>query len=477
MAATTGRWRRWLARCTRWTSGLAIELRYLGQHAGKAFVEDRGAQIAAALTYHTVFSLLPTTALALVVLKTYLGPAELAAFKDFIVGFVAEWLNVEARGEGATAATSPAGEDSASLAREIRYGEVLAQLDENVARLLDDLQSIDFQRIGAVGVLMFVYAATGLLGTVEQSFNQIYDAPAGRPWYRRIPLYYTTLTLAPMVILAGQVMQSRLLASIQLISWTDWLTRPVAAILPVLTTWLVFTLMYTLIPNTRVNLRAAALAGALAAVVWVAVLEGFAVYVGHYAAASLYGALALVPLALLWVWIAWIIVLVGLEMARTMQHRPWRDLTGGDIGTGDKGRPAPYDARWLLPLLAAVVRRFQRAEAATAQELAEELGLATHRVADMLHLLEAERLVYRVDVEDVDGPAAYVLARPPEGIALNQVLDLAERRTLGEVSTQVGGGRVFETLSHARRAALAGATVAALVEAAEGGGGAPADGR
>lgn len=435
-------------------------LQQLAQHAGRAFADDRGTQIAAALTYHTVFSLLPTMALALVVLKIFLGPSEIAAFKDTIVNFVADWLSADLRVEAPVdSATLDAG---SSLARERRYGEVLAQLDENVAALLDELQAIDFQRIGAVGVLLFIYAATGLLSTVEQSFNQIYDAPSGRPIYRRIPLYYTTLTLAPLVILAGQVMQSRLLAGIQTISWTDWLTRPVAAALPLVTTWGVFTLMYVLIPNARVNLRAAATAAALAAIVWVAVLEGFSVYVGNYAAASLYGALALVPLALLWVWLAWIIVLVGLEMSRSLQLRPWRGDPAAAPALIEKGRPAPYDARWLMLLVAAIVERFERGDLASAPELAADLGLADHRVADMLRVLEAEGLVRRVSSGQADGPDEYVLGRAPAQLELNALLDLAEGRTVGELEDGFPGGQVLERLVRARRELLAGVTAATL---------------
>ncbi|MEO0974238.1 MAG: hypothetical protein AAFX85_14185 [Pseudomonadota bacterium] len=63
---------------------------------------------------------------------------------------------------------------------------MFAQLDQNVKQLLDDLQAIDFQRTGVVGVFVFAYVATALLATVERSFNQNFDAPSGRPWYLRV---------------------------------------------------------------------------------------------------------------------------------------------------------------------------------------------------------------------------------------------------------------------------------------------------
>jgi membrane protein len=431
-------------------------VRELGLHAQRGFAEDRGPQIAAALTYHTVFSLLPTMALVLIVLKTFVGPAEQAAFKDVIVNFIASWLAGDDLPAGAPVLDPLMPQVPDSLEREARYGNMLARLDENVMRLLDELQSIDFQRIGVFGALLFIYAATGLLATVEQSFNQIFDAPGSRPWYVRVPLYYTTITLAPMVIIAGQVMQGRLLASIETISWTNWLTRPVAAMLPIVTTWLVFMLMYALIPNARVNLRAAAIGAMLAAAVWVGALEIFAIYIGSYAAASLYGALALVPLALLFVWVAWIIVLVGLVITRTLQFRPWR---AGDRDS-EHPRPAAYDPRWLLLLTLALQERFERGATGEVTDLATELQLPDYQVAAMLDALEGDGLVHRVE-GPVDQATGYVLARPPTAIELNRLLDLAEHHTLGEVTeSRLTGSRVIERLRRARREALNGETLA-----------------
>jgi membrane protein len=433
----------------------------LADHTRRAFLEDRGSQIAAALTYHTVFSLLPTMALALVVLKTFVGPEEQTAFKDFIVTFVAEWLSLGQVGPSAATPGLPASEVSESLARASEYDRVLAQLDVNVKRLLDDLQAIDFRRIGAVGVLLFIYAATGLLTTIEQSFNQIFDAPGNRPWYVRVPLYYTTITLAPVVIVSGQVMQGRLLAGIEQLSWAHALTRPMTAVLPIVTTWLVFTVMYALIPNTRVKLRAVMIGAALSAAAWVAVIEVFAIYVGNYAAASLYGALALFPLALLFVWVAWVIVLFGLELTHMLHVRPWR------IGEreSEHSRLAAYDPRWLLLLAMTVLERFERGEISEVGDLATELQLPESQVASMLRALVQEGLLHRVE-GPADGIGGYVLACSPANIELNRLLDAAEHHTLGGVGeSSVSGARLIRRVQSARREALEGETLASAREA------------
>ena len=314
-------------------------LRFLldaSRHGLQEIQKDRADQIAAALTYFTLFSLLPTMALILVVLRTFVGPAEQEAFKEFLVSGAIEWL------------VFPSGEDDALLdvatADTSEFAATIARIDVIVGGFVDRLQNINFQSIGVIGVMVFLYASTGLLATIEQSFNRIYGAPQSRPWHVRLPLYYTTLTLAPLVIIAGQLLQARVIGTLATQSWLAWLGPPLGVVAPMLTTWVVFYVMYMLIPNTHVKLRAAAIGSFLAAVGWVALLELFSFYVGIYAGTSLYGALAVLPLGLMWIWLNWLIVLFGLEVSYALQTVPRAD----DIGAGRRD----LDTRPVRPALA-----------------------------------------------------------------------------------------------------------------------------
>ena len=103
------------------------------------FQKDKAGQIAAALTYHTLFSLLPVIALALVILRTFVGPAEQLAFKDFVVDAAVDWLIAR------DGATGPAAGDQIIETPTTEFDATIALVDETIMELLDRLQNIDFQ--------------------------------------------------------------------------------------------------------------------------------------------------------------------------------------------------------------------------------------------------------------------------------------------------------------------------------------------
>ncbi|MEO0982505.1 MAG: YihY/virulence factor BrkB family protein [Pseudomonadota bacterium] len=412
------------------------------------FSKDKPGQIAAALTYHTLFSLLPVMALALVILRTFVGPEEQQVFKELILDAAIDWLVVD---EGA----APAEPAAAAASGATEYDAAIARIDETVGGLLDRLYDIDFQSIGAIGVLVFIYAATGLLATIEQSFNQIYGVNAGRRWHYRLPLYYTTITLAPLVIIAGQVLQERAMQELAGYAWTDWLAGPMSFVYPLLTTWIVFYLMYLLIPNARVKLRAAAIGAALAAFASVALLELFSIYTSVYAGRTLYGSLALLPLAMLWMWLNWLIVLFGLEVSYVLQTGP----TPQDPSAGKRLLDAPSmsDPRWLIVVLSAVAERFKAGETASLETIAMRLR-TTEAVVGALadHLVQKGFLHRLAEGERAGSGPAYALARPPEDIKINEVFALWPGDYFdADDMIELPGGDVIARLETARSTALA----------------------
>jgi len=188
----------------RWQRAIryALDLAY---HCAGELRYDKAGQMAAALTYHTLFSMLPMAVLVLIGLNTFVNDQQRQEFKDTVVNWAVEGLqgNVEP-------APSETGQE--------RQQEMLAvrdRLDVELERGLQFLENVDYKSIGFVGILLFIYAATGLLGTVENSFNNIYGSSSGRPWYVRLPLYYTVVSLGPLVVLAGQWVQSTVIGLIQ----------------------------------------------------------------------------------------------------------------------------------------------------------------------------------------------------------------------------------------------------------------------
>ena len=464
----------------------------LGRHCWFELRHDRAGQMSAALTFHTLFSLLPTLVIMLVVLASFVEADQREAFQDTVTSWLIKPLEEEPRrgenvipmeqaddaqvdeqtvppdaddpgdpggpdaaagdaggndaqgngGDDATAA--PPGGPPGSLDREgPAFREVRERADEAERRrvfestraairttldeLFDDLEKVNFTGIGVVGVLLFVFASTGLLTTIEKSFNAIYGVSRDRPLYLRLPLYYTVITLGPLVVIAGQIGQERMVEMVRASEWTSWLAGPLVVLTPLITTWMVLSLLYMLLPNTRVQKRAAAVGGFVAAALWVAAIELLTWYINRATTASfygaLYGALALLPLFLLWLWVTWLIALFGLELTyalQAMHGRRFKHLRYKQM------QEMVIDPTWLIPLATHIHSAFERGETVDVDQLSRRLNLPIRTVRKLLDALQEARLVHRIDGGADEEQITYALARPASNITVADLLNVAE---------------------------------------------------
>lgn len=471
-------------------------LRYVldfGRYCALELRADRAGEMAAALTYHTLFSLLPTIVLMLVVMQTFVGEAEREALKQNVVDFALQWITPEENPDAGQLQTDPAvvneeagagastdeatqspGEpeiaglpgDSAdtddSDDPDEQLAEIRARMTQNVQGWIAKLEQINFASIGIVGVLLFLYAATKLLTTIEHSFNRIFDAPFSRPLYVRLPLYYTSITFAPLLLLAGQYLQRLVIGVIEQAAQATgqsvgWLGELTALLTPFVTTWLLLLLMYRFLPNTKVSSRAAAIGGFVAALGWIASIEFFKVYVNQQGTANVYGALALVPLFLLWLWVTWLIVLFGVEVTYTIQAMKGRRFKS--LRTSED-HDVLFDPRWMIPLVAMIGHAFEAGKPIRLNELQSETGLPNRAVASLIDMLTRANVIHHVEHGE-PGVPAYTLARPPERIGVDELLDLSEKSAMRERSrSKLTGIDVVARLHTAQLNAAKGTTLA-----------------
>ena len=244
---------------------------------------DNATQMAAALTYRTMFSLLPMLVLALVLLQAFRGLEHYQhQFKQSVITFLlpeellkrdsktGEFIqDLEFVGPPTESQILNQAESQKQVQLKTDKDESVADaralVGDNIERFLDQLQNIDFGKIGWVGFLVFIYGATTLLETAEKSFNAVFDVEQGRLWYLRVPNYVMMILLGPIAIITGQVIQQRLINMIEEGAWTNWLAGPMLVIAPVVATWLLLFAMFTLLPHTKVQIRAAAFGSFVAA--------------------------------------------------------------------------------------------------------------------------------------------------------------------------------------------------------------------
>ena len=453
-------------------------------HCYRELIGNKATQMAAALTYYTLFSILPTLVLMLVVMHSFLGDAERNQFKQYVVNSVLEVMGepsgqspVETAVHGAGAAPDEMG----ASARE-SFDKARENLDEWVQGIFTQLESVSFRSIGVVGILVFIYAATSLLRSIESSFNAVYQTYSIKSIIVRLPVYYMVITLGPIVILAGQWAQALLFSWVESASWLAWLGAPLSMVAPLVTIWLVFFLAFVLLPNAWVKLHAAAVGSFVAALLWVVVISSFKFYVARYSYANLYGALALLPLFLFWLWVSWLIVLFGLEITYTLQHFEGKRLERENRRQRDRF----VDPRYVLPVMAIVGEQFTHGRSVSQAELVHRTNLPTWAVAQIVRRLVQGGFLRETLTSGAPGspgsdasPASHgsttsggggegvSLARPLEKIEVAQLLDTAAEATMTSRQLQGQPGMTaYAQIAQAARDAVGRRTLADLLSQA-----------
>lgn len=414
----------------------------LARHCARTLAQDRAPQMVAALTYRTIFSLVPTVVLAMLMFKAFV---QLESAEAKVHEYVYDLLNVRALEQVAGLQQSDPLRD---------------EIDTLITEITEKAYQLNFQNVGGLGLLLLIWGAMGLMVTVEQCFNRIYDAPSGRPWYQRVMLYWAVLTLGPFL----------LAVSFYLADAAAKQASSMAVIGPLLAfaghftglgfRWLLFLLLYRLMPNTNVNLRPALVGSLVATLLWSLGQWGFALYVSHAVSYSaLYGSLGLIPLFLIWLYLSWLIVLFGLALSYTLQT-----LRGWQVKQGESRREANLraDPRWLIPMIAQIGQAFLRGVTTDRQTLADALGLPRHAINALAVQLEEAGLIYQVQGGKRQ-PSGYALARPPEKISIGQLIELGGCLRGQPIASLAPAFALLDDLNTAQQQAVTHRTLASLL--------------
>jgi membrane protein len=247
-------------------------------------------------------------------------------YGEEIKSFVYDWANFSAF----TSSASKPEESAETVA-------LTQHLDELVARFFTGAHT---GSITLFSVLLVIWAALALLSTIERSFNNIWHVGRGRSFLHRIINYWAVLTLGPLLVGAGIYVSTRYLYFTQIqravLSGTQTILANAApVVLYYVVATVVFFLLYFVLPNTKVQARAAIWGALVAALVWIAAKNIYGYCVMELKLYStVYGVLALVPITVLWIYITWLIVLFGLQLTFTTQHL--RSLDAAEIAAAGK---------------------------------------------------------------------------------------------------------------------------------------------
>ncbi|MFO6425120.1 virulence factor BrkB family protein [Motilimonas sp. KMU-193] len=271
------------------------QLMALGRHA-LAFAihvyhrasEDRVKVTAGYLAYVTLLSLVPMLAVVFAVMSAFPVFQELqVVIEDFVYANF-----VPAAGEA---------------------------LRENLTGFIANTNKMTAMGVGALMVVALM-----LISAIDQNLNHIWRVKKKRNLASAFAMYWMVLTLGP-VIAGASIAMSSYVVSMNFISDPDLIThgQKMLALLPLAISTLMFLGVYTLVPNTRVKIRHAIVGAIVAAILFELSKKGFAFYITQFPSyQAIYGALATIPILFVWVYLSWIIVLVGAELTAALGDYP-----------------------------------------------------------------------------------------------------------------------------------------------------------
>lgn len=226
-----------------------------------------------------------------------------------------------------------------SLGQELRTFLVQNLLPEKAGRIIATY-ALQFSQKAAnltlLGSLLLGLGAFTLLLTIDRVFNQIWGVRHPRRWTVRVPLYWATLTIGPLV-LAGAVTASSYVisASMGFVDEPVWVRSLVFRSAPFVLLVAFFTFLYRAIPNRPVDAGHALIGGATATVLLALVQKGLTLVIGSFSAFTLiYGTFTALPIFLLWLYLSWVAVLFGALITSTLpafvDHRQTLPTFPGD---------------------------------------------------------------------------------------------------------------------------------------------------
>lgn len=348
----------------------------------KRFYGDRCTQAAAALTYTTLLSLVPLVTITLGILSAF------PAFQD-----------VRANLQG------------------LVFDNLVPQVGSAVMDYVEQFSARATSLTGA-GVIGLIVTSILLLVTIEGAFNTIWRVTSERPLIIRLLSFWALLTVTPLLFAVSLTLTDQVMGGAFDSGSPPW--PQLAAMMPGLSEWFGFTFIFRIIPNRSVRLRDAMVGGLVAAVLFEISKTGFALYLQYFPIyETVYGAISTVPIFLIWLYVAWVVVLLGAVTAAALPD--WRS---------DAGRPAPEDnlgagdrlllAVWILRHL---WQRSRRGELVTREDILSHLPVALTTVERMLKQLAEARLVTQAIDE------SWVALRDPADVPLGELSKLTGLRT------------------------------------------------
>lgn len=293
--------------------------------------------------------------------------------------------------------------------------------DELAGHILGFVSRMDVSVLGGLGLAMLIYTVLSLLQKIESAFNHVWHIERTRGLGQRFSSYLSVVLVGPVLVfgalaITASVMNNRLVQWLIGIEPLGTLIVESSRLVPYLLIVGAFTFVYTFIPNTRVKLIAALGGGLIAGFLWQSTGWAFAAFIASSAQyAAIYSSFAILFLLLIWLYINWLIVLVGAQIAFFIQNPHYLSRSRVRLELSD--RLKEHLALAVMYLIAD--QHHRHAPAWTVPALAARLNLP---VAP-LEKLVAQLIGAGYLVETCDEPPQLIAARDNATVRVTELLD------------------------------------------------------
>ena len=271
----------------------------------------------------------------------------------------------------------------------------------------------------AIGIIGIAGTGVLMLVTVEDQLNALWRVTTSRRWTQRVLAYWTLMTLGPLLVGMSLTLSTYLDTAARragldpetIVQFASGWMHYFARVVPFLLELIAFTLLYCLIPNCGVRWRHGILGATVAAVAIEILKIGFVIYIGTFASyQTVYGAIAAIPIFLLWMYLSWMLVLLGAVVAanlptwRVDERRAHLSLGGVRLG-------------FSLALIAALARAQRRGRTCSTADLAGVLGVPTSVLDE--HLQQLAQAGFTAPTQE----GGWVLGWNPETATLHDLYE------------------------------------------------------
>jgi len=331
----------------------AAKLRALARYALRRAGEDRLPQVASSLTFTTVLSLVPILTVAFALFTAF---PMFKSFRADIEGYMFSNL-------------------------------VPGNISRPILTYLNQFSS-NAKGLTAAGLIGLVVTSVMTMLTIENALNAIWRVRHRRPLAQRVLVFWALMTFAPVLIGASLSVSSYLVSiSAGYVHKLPFGLGVIVGLVPILLSAIAFAMLYVFVPNTNVERRDAFVAGLIAAAAFEIAKRVFGAYVAHIPTyTAVYGAFATLPIFLTWIYVSWLVTLLGATIASTLptiRQGYWqrRTFPGSEF----------FDALGVLLLL---YRAREQAPRTVAElDIGRRLQLEADYLVDLLTKLKALHLI------------------------------------------------------------------------------------